>query len=238
MDLDAEKLLVDISDGKEIPEEHISYVVDCLNAVDTTDLGRVPSIDAVYAYLVVIGKLRRFEHRPILERYLDANDVLTVSQVLETLCLDWGGTAEYLERVFNFALGVGWDYDDDVRLSAIRILGEFIAASGAKASSQRPAQEIGDSHLQVFELLLGVFDDKDAESWTRQQAYFSLCRGLGKQWSELPGECVNLDLSAGSEDVDWQLIDQCRELLNSSSSESVSADSSNSSSKTGPPAIR
>lgn len=243
MDLDAEKLLLEISEGKELPEEQISYVVDSLNAVDTTDLGRVPSIDDLYAYLVVIGKLKRFEHRVILERYLDATDVLTVSQVLETLCFEWGATADYLERVFNFALGVGWDLDDDVRLSAIRILGEFVVGSCAPPDSGLPASTaVPESHGQVIELLIGIFDDTDSQPWTKQQAYLSLCRACGKSWQDLPGDCSALDFSEGSDEIDWQLVDRCRDhcraLCVPASSESKSAPSSSSSSKVERPGIR
>lgn len=238
MELDAEQLLAEISDGKEIADEQIRHIVECLESVETEELVRMPSIDELYSYLLVIGKLKRFEHRAILERYLDATDVLTVSRVLETLCLDWGQTEEYLERVINFALGVGWDSDDDVRLSAIRVLGEYVEGS----CRTEQAQQLKAAHRQVVELLIGIFEDQDADSWTRQAAYAALCRAAGIDWEELPGECVALDLAEGSEDIRWDLLAQCRKSLGSSDSSSVngppSSDGGSSSSKTGRPGIR
>lgn len=223
--MDPEKLLLKIGTGKKLSEEECAHVVEQLQSVDTEDLGRKLSVDDVYSYLVVLGRAKLFQHRNLLERYLETRDPLTVALVLEMLCLDWKFVEQYIERVVNFALGVAWDNEDDVRLMALKILGEYLQQAALspgqdkkKLASTR-SKECQTIDLYVLELLFSVFDDEEISAWTRQAAYSSLCRAAGKAWDEIPGECVQIDFGDQSSDLDREMLASLRRLMPSSGQE-------------------
>ncbi|MCB0322044.1 MAG: hypothetical protein KDD69_00680 [Bdellovibrionales bacterium] len=204
---DPEKLLLRLSDGDGLSREEIDEIVELLRQLESEDIGRKLSVDDVYSYLVVLGRAEQKQYRHVIEKFLDVRDALTVALVLETLCLRWDCTDEYLERVVSFALGVAWDEDQDVQQAAIKILGEFLhTAIGVDATA------LGDRQREVLELLLNLLRDDSLEHWTRQSSYFALCRAAGKDWEELPNDCVLLDLTEGSTDLDHEVLERLDRL--------------------------
>ncbi len=210
--IDPEKLLLRISQGEELSSEEVAEITEVFRSLEIEDIGRSRSVDEVYSFLVVVGRARLIELQHLIEKSLDVRDALTVALVLETLCLEWEKTGEYLERVINFALGVAWDEDQDVQQVAIKILGEYLQQFLPAILSQ-DVKSLSASQHRVLDLLMSIFEDESLESWTRQSAYYSLCRSYGKDWEVIPSECVQLEFSHDSKDVEWGMIDELKELL-------------------------
>jgi len=217
VEIEPEKLLTAINEGHSLSKLETSELVKRLNAVGPEEFEQLPSVDDLYSYIVVLSKLQKPEHQQVLERYLDVSDPLTVSYVLETFCLQWELTGDYLERVLRFAKGVSWDEEQDLQLSAIGILGEY-----CRDLSLEPTEVSLSGQLK--KQLFAIFDQQEGPNWLRQAAYRALARACGRTWQSLPNECALLDFSPGSEDIDWQMLaqcrDQCRALAGSGSAES------------------
>ena len=157
---DAEKLLLEINSGKSLRPEDEKLVGELLAAPENRLLGRHLSQDDIYSLVLVVGRAKVTKFRHLIAAFLDRDDPLTVSLVLEVLCLEWKETAEYLERVISFALGVPWDVEGDVRQTAIKVIGEYLksvipAAPGSSAVALTPANQ------HVLSLLIHLFDDDD-----------------------------------------------------------------------------
>lgn len=205
--IDPEKLLISINSGEGITETELKKVGTLLESVDENLEGLGLSVDEIYSLLLVIARSRGEKYRYLMERFLESKDAFTVSMILETLCLDWGYTEEYLERILNFALSVSWDNEADVQLTAVKILGEYLHSELHVEKAKGSKGEGVSKWMQpVMELLFGVFQDEHGQSWVRQAAYYAICRAYGKQWAELPGECAVLDLSKESTDIDWEML--------------------------------
>jgi len=162
--LDAEELLNRINSGEELDAEEVEAIVATLELVrvrrdfirgdtETITFGsgrrvqvRLPSVDETYSLIKVVGRANLKDRKGVIESFLNHEDPLTVSLVLETLCLNWELSEDYLEQVVNFALGVAWDEEHDVADTAIRILGEFLA------SSQTDSPETQQVKKLIFEL--------------------------------------------------------------------------------------
>lgn len=108
--------------------------------------------DEIYEVVLALGKLRVLEAAPELERLLIAQEPLTLCLVLETLCLKWDRTEEYLERVMTFAVGAVWDEDLDVQEKAIELLGDYVRkrAQGDEPSKSSVVQRVIETLWQQF----------------------------------------------------------------------------------------
>lgn len=211
--MEADKLLLKINSGGNLSHEEVEEVASLLKiSIEDRKKLVLLSVDDIYCMLLVLGRNKNEDYRHLLTQYLEYDDPLTVSQVLEILCLDWKETEEYLERLINFALGTSKDSEEDIRQTSIKILGEFLFTKKLENQSQ------ATSTLKVLELIFSIFEDEDCDQWTRQRAYYSLLRATGNDWADIPSECKMLDFSKGSIDVDWNKLSQ----LSSSFSESVS----------------
>lgn len=233
MTMDAENLLYRLNSGEEIDEEELDEVVDELRRVMDTPGTAGIVLDDTYAFLQVLGRSKRMEHMALLERFLEVEDALTVSLVLETICLEWEQTEEHLEQVINFALGVNWDDDGDVRETAITILGEFLA--GALAKDRKKGALRTERLSEVLKFLLSLLEDPGVEDSVRQGAYRALCRAGGMSLEEIPSQYSRLDLTVGSPDRNEELLLKLRQLSESSvgSSRDKSASESSSGTSTG-----
>ncbi len=220
-------MLLALSEGGALAENELREVLAVLESAESKDFACGPSVDDVYECLLVLGKTKLSQYRRIIEKFLEAEDALTVALVLETLCLRWELTAEYLEQVISFALGAPWDKDEDVRQTALKILGEYMYANRREAALVPAALPKSKLHLlHVLDLLRSVFADEEAQQWTRQSAYYALCRAAGRNWDELPPECKALDLSAESADLDQDVLRYVAELLCRKESSTASSNSS------------
>lgn len=208
---DAESILYRLGTGAFVDEQELERVAYTLESIAKDATALTTSIDDVYTYLLVLGRAKADKYRQLFERYLDCGDPFTVAFVLETLCLDWEQTETYFEYVLRYAVGVSWDEEEDVKLSAIKILGEYLRKVFKDWMSRDiPIDGIlarlGKSDLDVVGLLASTFSDSMAEHWTRQGAYCAMCRAAGKEWSDLPSECMMLNLDCNSTDVDWGVV--------------------------------
>ncbi len=224
--LDPERLLKKAASGRKLSTEELRLVVRQLKTFLRNEKTNKPklSLDDVFTLLVILGKIKARESRNTLELFLEARDPLTVAKALEVLTLEWGETEDYLERVIHFALGTSWDHDDEVRQSALKILGEYLTAVQQdkvilSRKEQRSKQRVNpDLVRQIARLLLKNFEQQDRPYLTRHAAYLALCRAAGLAEEELPAQCRFIDLGPRSRDVMWQVIDQCRTLASKSSS--------------------
>ena len=193
--MDPDKLLLALSDNQLISADETAEVVEILNSATNTSSNEV-SIDEIYSFIVVASRAKLTEATSALEKLLELQDPLTVSLILETLCSEWQLVNDYLEIVCNFALGVPWDYDEDVRHTALKILGEYVRG---KTSGKTNCAPLGVQAAQVLELLFSVFDEVGVETWTRRAAYCALLRAAGLEWEELPSESVAITFNEDSE---------------------------------------
>ena len=212
--MDPDKLLVKVSLGKKLTAAEMEDVIHALTKIDPQAMGRAGLVDEAYSLLHLLGRAKVFHCIQLLEKYLESKDPLTVALVLEILCFDWGRSEGYIERVIDFALGVSWDLEEDVRQTAIKILGEYLRgrfeSANSKSNDTLP-EDIqivpgGDKTKHVLELLFGILSDQELGQATRQGAYFALCRAGGKEWTELPSECAVLNLERDSPDLDWAML--------------------------------
>ena len=201
--VDPEALLLKLNTEGKIPSDVFAHVVDILEQINIEDVDSGLPLDDLYAMLLIVGKVRDFKYQYLFNKYLELKDPFIVSMVLETVCLNWKLTEEYLEYIINFAVGAVWDSEDDVCVTSVKILGEYLHSEQSKP--QKTSSD-NDWNKKVTELLLNILSDAGREHWVRQGAYCSLLRAFGKDWSELPGECAVLDLHPGSPDVDWEAV--------------------------------
>lgn len=215
-ELDAEKLLLRVNSGKKLEPEELQGVLQLLDAFLIQGPGKALSIDDVYNYLLLIGRAKAKEYTRVLESFLEIHDPLTVSLILEILCLEWNRTPDYLERVTHFAVGASWDTENDVRETAIKILGEHVRKHLKKLA---PGTPLSMHDSRVLELLLNICEDSDDDLWTRKIAYTTLLHAYGKPDEELPPEHKWLNFDKGSADIDWATLAALRQLVESSSSD-------------------
>ena len=206
--MDPEKLLVKISLGKKLSEKELDDLRDALERIELKHLGKAGLMDQAYALVHLISKAGLKQFAYLIEPYLEAKDSLLVALVLETLCLQWKEREGYIERVIDFALGSGWDEDEDVRETALKILGEYLRET-LPASGGRPAEK----PRRVLELLLSTVQDSEVSDACRQSAYSALSRAAGKEWEELPSEYAALDFGPESKDLDQPMLHKLSETL-------------------------
>lgn len=145
-----------------------------------------PYDENLYVLIHILGKVGFGEElREIVEKFLYYPDDPAVSeQALKALCEEWGLTSKYLEQIKNFIRGESWDVNENVRMLAISIAGEYI-------------KETSDKELLM--LLLDVFENLGTSNSLREFreysrdliqgcAYFAILIAMGKDWDELPDQ--------------------------------------------------
>lgn len=230
MSIDPEQFFLKIHAGLELTPDELQEITSLLGRIVGDPLmSERTSADDVYSLISILGRTREFQYRPLLEKCLERKEAIAASLILETLCLDWGFTDEYLEQVIHFALGVSWDEEEDVRQTALKILGEYLFQIWSQGYSDHRESHHQETDLtkptlrngkgkrhqwKVLELLLAVYDDQNLRSsLTRKAAYFALCRSYGKKWEEVPPEGITLNFGEYSPHIDGQLLCQLRSFL-------------------------
>ncbi len=211
--MDPEKYLVKLSLGKKLTEAELGEAAEALERIDLATLNRAGLVDEAYALVHLISKAGGEQYAYLVARYLEAKDPLLVSLVLETLCLHWGLSAAHLERVMSFALGESWDYDEDVRQTALKILGEHLRRQAVDAPDKKAKHWFDSSTGHVMDLLFSILGDAGADQHTRRAAYSALCRAAGKEWEELPADYREIDFSDTSADLDRAMLEKLREAI-------------------------
>lgn len=214
--MEAEELLLRVNSGEALSERELREVAEQLELVDSPEIIRKPSYDDAYSLLLVLSRARAKQYRHIVERFLNSEDSITVSLVLETLCLDWQETEAYLERVVHFALGDSADGEDDIRQTSIRILGEYLAETRL-ATTRELAARAEDRRRQILMLLLSYVEDDMTDTVTRTASYRALLRAAGFKDLDIPSPFSQLDFAQNSEDIRWDIVSEFRAELETAS---------------------
>ena len=213
--LDPEELLTKLAHHQSLSTEEVSSVLNTLKLWGKDDKAREISLDDLFNFLVVCKKANLKEHHRLIANFLNLHDALTVSFVLELLCIDWQLSAEYLEHAVSISIGVSWDSEGDAREQGLRILGEYLRSFNLERmlKTDSKPRKIQTNEKEVLNLLFSTLEDQSNNPFVRQAAYIAICRGFGKDWEYLPGECVLLDFDMPSENVDTNLLNEARRFI-------------------------
>ncbi|MCC6221412.1 MAG: hypothetical protein IT291_09255 [Deltaproteobacteria bacterium] len=217
--MDPEKLLLKISSGKSLSSNELAMAANVLESFLGQSTEKEANIDDAYSCILVLGKAGARQFRALFERFLAVKDPLTAALVLDILCLQWGETETHLQSVLNYALGVAWDREDDVRQMAFKIIGEYLRSCADFSNGNVDFSRNADLKREkarisgLFDLLMNAFTNEKLSPWTRQSAYCALSRAWGKEWDELPADCSLMDFSETSGDVDVTTLENSRALL-------------------------
>ena len=160
----------------------------------STDPGGDP-----YTLLHILGKAGAMKYRALVESFLQRRDDPMLARLaLQILGGFWGETDRYVSTLVEFAQGVAWDTENDVRQIALSLLGGHIRKHG---------------DIAAISVLLRVLDDQAVDTIVRDEAYFALARAMGKEWNELPPASRLLDWDS---DIDESIILEARRRVASS----------------------
>ena len=187
MTSDNEELLRKAFEG-DIEDHEVALVARRLDAAR-------PDEDR-YGLLHILGHAGDRCYRPLVERFLEcSDDPMLAHLALQTLCLFWGETERYMGHVLRFLRGVEWDREELVRQLAASMAGEYLRAS----------------HDEVLlRELVRIWDDQSEDPLTRENAYFGLCRAMGREWEEMPSAAKFMDIP---NDADPRVIEGARDRL-------------------------
>ncbi len=160
--MDPDKLLLKISLGKHLSNSELEEIVNFLNGVDVEAFCKSTFIDDVYSYILVLSKTDNKKFHYVLEKFLHVNDPLTVALTIETLCIKWNLFPDYMERIFDFSLGVAWDSDNDLRNTAIRALCHYLSNSLKDNALDKHGK-------RVVELLESIYAEDELEMGIREE---------------------------------------------------------------------
>jgi hypothetical protein len=125
-----------------------------------------------YTLLHVLGRADQTQLREVVERYLCCPEDPQLSQLsLTILCTWWNLTEDYLGRVLEFVGSVHWDVDQEVRQTAIGILGRYIRSH---------------RNLDLLARLLSVVEDQSEWTLIREDAVRALAVALGHDLASMP----------------------------------------------------
>jgi hypothetical protein len=184
--MDLEALLKKAQWGK-ISHSDLAAVVRILTSGDQEHL---------LTLLNILGRAGSPRYKYLMERYLNyENDPQISALSLKALCRWWGLFKEYRHRVISFLQGVEWDIDQDVKLQAIGLAGEYLR---------------DHSDLEILESLHDIFVDQRERNLIRGAAYLALCRSDGAEWADLPPASRPVDLST---EVDQAVVSRIEQKL-------------------------
>lgn len=181
--------------------KEIDYVVEKIKKISTQD------DQLLYTLIHILGQSQAKKHRELLENFLYYPNDPNISKItLKTLCNYWDLTSDYLNEIFNFIKGVDWDVNEDLRLLAIGIAGEYLRTVLDK---------------KLLNLLVELFDNlgyskiiKDSEdrALIQSSAYQAISRAVGREYNEIPGISKILELFEQGK-LDLSVIEQARIML-------------------------
>jgi hypothetical protein len=148
-----------------------------------------------YTLIHILGCARATQYEKLVQRFLNSPSDPTVARIaLQTLCNYWGKAGNYRAEVLAFLRGIAWDVDDEARLAALSIAGEFLRISFEGS---------------LLEEVIRVWENEKHSPIVRQAAYFALSRARGANWNELPPASRQLDLKA----VDLRVVEWAKNQL-------------------------
>ena len=207
-DVDAvEEILARIHAGKKLRKEELTMVASILQEIELQEVGRKLGADDTYQLLSALLREPSWKDERLFERFFDIHDPTTASLVMKKLCSTPDGRKNYLERLFNLALGSDWDEEGDLQQDAIEFLGEF--AWEAKLSDKPDSRR-----KEVLRFLLDHFDDENSSRELKQWSYVAILRAGGTSPEELPSRYAIYDFEKDNKKINWQLLEEVRvELL-------------------------
>lgn len=214
--MEIDKLLLKLNLGKNLSKEEIAEVIGFLSRLDLEDLANSNYFDDIYTHILVLGRAKDLDNKYLLERFLELKDPTLSCLIIEILCLEWKQTEEYLERILDFALGVSWDLDEDLRHSAFKSLAAYLRTKIFNEETKKLHSKIEQKEKQILEVLLGFVKDKELEKTTRIKAYLSLCQAIGLLVEEIPLETELYKFKNFPEDFNQNVLPQVEKLIFSS----------------------
>jgi hypothetical protein len=185
------ELLEEAKWGK-LTQEELTYVIQSIKnhkAGDKNDL---------YTMIHILGRAGATEYQKLVESFLYFQSDPMISKIaLQTLCNYWGFTEHYLSYIKKFIAGVEWDEDDDVRLIALSIAGNWLREN---------------SNPSLLEQLLHVFEDPSQEALIRDVAYIAICRAIGMEWGTIP-RIFELIEEGQFDEIDFAPIEMAKKRL-------------------------
>ncbi|MEO3865083.1 HEAT repeat domain-containing protein [Rheinheimera fenheensis] len=155
----------------------------------------------LYTLIHAIGKAELKQYKGELESFLDyPNDPLISAITVRVLCGFWGLTDQYIDTIVKLLKGVDWDEDEDVKLEALSIIGNYL---------------IKNRSPKIIKLILEIFENEENFNAVRSAAYCSLGRAFGKSWDELPAASKPMNFDT---DVDSSIIEQAKGIVSSAES--------------------
>ncbi len=150
----------------------------------------------LYPLLLAIGYSNAVDYRKTVEAFLYCErEPMLAALALQILCDFWGNTQLYIEDVKRYVQGIHWDDDQDVRLRAISIAGEYLHQ---------------ENDRELLEYLYTVVGDRKEEQLIRENAYCALARAAGRDWNELPSATRSFDLE---KDIDLKILEEIQQRL-------------------------
>jgi hypothetical protein len=151
-----------------------------------------PSLE-LYPLLYAIGRSQATRYRKIVERFLYCESEPDLARLaLQILCDFWRNTERYLEDVKRFARGLPWDSEEQVRLMAIFIAGEYLRDHQSR---------------ELLGYLISVCEDRNQSRFAQEDAYRALARAVGRDWTDLPSAARHFDLE---KDTDPKVLVEAR----------------------------
>jgi len=206
-DVDAiDEILARIHAGKKLRKDELTMVASILQEIELQEVGRKLGSDDTYQLLSALLREPSWKDERLFERFFDIHDPTTASLVMKKLCSSKEGRKNYLERLFNLALGSDWDEDGDLQQDAIEFLGEF--AWEAKLSDMPD-----NRRKEVLRFLFDHFDDENSGRELRQWSYVAILRAGGISHEELPSRYAIYDFDKDNKKVNWNLLEEIRAEL-------------------------
>ena len=149
-----------------------------------------------YTLLHILGRAGALSYRPLVERHLHSpDDPMLARLALQILLRYWNEAARYQDRLLAFVRGVDWDEEEDVRLAAISLAGEYLR------DAENP---------QLLAELVGILEDRAERQVVREAAYLALPVAAGRTPDELPSAARHFDLST---QTDPGVLEEARRRL-------------------------
>src|SRR6476620_12304879 len=117
-----------------------------------------------YTLVYLLGRGGDASYKWLVEPYLEGSDDMLARLALWVLCYYWGLTSEYTEQLLRFMRGVRWDHQEQCRLAAIAITGDYLATA---------------SDPQLLRQLVTTCENKGEDQIIRAHAYLALATALG-----------------------------------------------------------
>lgn len=164
MPLDESNLVDRARDG-ELSQEEVDELVMLLR--------ERPDHPATYTRLNALGWLMSPTHAVVVVPFLSReDDPMLCGLAVQILVGSYGLGHEFADDVLDFARGVEWDDDNDVRRIALSRAGELARDEVRRAD--------------MIAVLLAAIEDDD-QYLVREAAYHAILRALGRHWREMPG---------------------------------------------------